>query len=114
MADSVWWAVKDNHFSADVTTAAAPAKFYVNNSGDAQLKIDLAAGEVCATGYKSKTPALDPTGKSFGETMFGFHDAHFLVTMTKANLKKLLERSFAQVQNFDSSPREADPELLRQ
>ena len=111
MADSVWWAIADNHFSAGVTSAAAPAQFYVNNSGDAQLKSDLAAGEICATGYKSKTSALDATGKSFGETMFAYHDPHFLVTMTKANLKKLLERSFAQVQNFNGSLREAYPNL---
>lgn len=111
MADSAWWASQDNHFSADVTTASKSALFYVNNSGDAQLKINLAAGEVCATGYKSKTPALDAAGKSFGETMFGFHDTHFIVTMTKANVKKLLERSFAQVQNFNGTPREAYPNL---
>jgi hypothetical protein len=100
LADAQWWALQDGHWSAEVTRLAKEKKvrFFLENSGAAQLKAVVPAGELCATGYASKTAPGEgdlAAGKAFNEVLVPYTNQIVFVTMARSKLRQVLERSFA-------------------
>jgi hypothetical protein len=106
--DAIWWGLSAGHYTQAVTDqiTQAHARFYMTNAGTVQLKTILPKGEICATGYLSKTtPGTGDMTKwaSFVDTSSPFHDQIVLVTMRQSDLKQVLEHAFG-INNSTNPP----------
>lgn len=97
LVDAVWWALNDDHFSAEVTSKvkAKNVQFFIDNSGGSQLKSKLAAGPICSVGYPKLANNADDATQSFQKAVLPFNNSIVLVTLTRNKLRQVLERSFA-------------------
>lgn len=97
LADAVWWALQDDHFSAAVTAQvkAKNVKFYIDNSGAGQLKAIVKAGPICSVGYPNLANGAEDATLSFQTGVLPFYNGVVLVTLSRNKLRQVLERSFA-------------------